>query len=271
MTIYNYELKNINIMKQKILTLLCFFTSICCSAQKSEFIYIENPLMPHFTYIMQDGLFYQINEEPSDNNTFGKVLMVSYEMMASFGADVEKPIGKVVIPTAIQNGEGDFADKYRIVFIDANFDDCDEITGVTFPENMRGVMIQGISFKNTKKLKNVKFPNAIPNMYLAPAFQGSGIEELTLPNGIKSIHHNTFENSKINKLVIPSSVNEINSTAFRNCINLSHVYLHAQTPPTIDGSEVLFTDKVTVHVPASSLKNYKNDTTWNNYNIVGDL
>ena len=259
-------------MKQKLLTLLCFFTSVCCYAQTSEFIYIENPLMPHFAYIMQDGLFYQINEEPSDNNTFGKVLMTSYSMMVSFGADVEKPTGKVVIPTAIQNGDGDFADKYRVVYISVNFDDCDEITSVIFPENLRGVMTHDFSFKNTKKLKNIKFPNTIPNMYLVhSAFQGSGIEELTLPNGIKSIYYDTFENSKINKLVLPSSINEINSTAFRNCANLSHVYLHAQTPPTIDGREVLFTDKVTIHVPANSLKDYKNDTTWNNYNIVGDL
>lgn len=261
-----------NILKQKLVILLFLLMDVCGYAQESEFIYVENPLMPHLTYIMKDGLFYQISEEPSDNNTFGKVLMTSYNYLKRMNADVDKPIGSLVIPTAIQNGEGDFADKYRVVYIDANFDNCDEITSVTFPENMKGILFQGFSFKNTTQLKCVKFPDSVSNMFVIPgAFQGSGIEELDLPNGIKSIPRDTFADSKISKITIPKSVSKIDNSAFRNCINLQHVYLYAQKSPQIDGNGSLFADKVTIHVSASFIENYKSDPMWSNYNVIGDL
>ena len=205
-------------MKQKLLALFLLVTSMCSYAQNSEFVYVENPLMPNFTYIMQDGLFYQIHEEPSDNNTFGKVLMVSYSRLKSYGAEVENPKGDIVIPTAIQNGDGDFADKYRVVYIDANFDDCDEITSIEFPKNV--IMLQGVSFKNTKNLKKIEWAS-IRNFPIFPNFEGSGIEEVVIPDGVKYIA--SFMGSKIKKINIPATVTEVRSNAFKDCSALSTV------------------------------------------------
>lgn len=218
-------------MKQRILMLLSVFLCAYTYAQNSEFTYVENPHMPHFTYVMQNGLFYQIYEEPSDDNTLGQVLLTSYSQLRRQEAEVTAPEGDIVIPTVIQNGDGDFADKYKVVYIDADFNDCEKITSITFPDNIRGVKVARVWVTNTKQLKRIIFKTGIPRLRLSTKdFKGSGIE---------------------------------------------HIYIHDQNPPKDffwqDSEHPIFTTDVKIHVPAEAIENYKNDSVWKMYNIIGDL
>lgn len=203
-------------MKAKLLSItMSLIMCFCVSAQNPEFNFIEQDELP-YTFIEQNGLIYQILEEPSEGNAFGKVSLYSW----TIGGDEYKYKGDIVIPTAIQNGDGDFADKYRVYALGYHlFDNCDELQSVTFPENRNGIYIYGQTFKNTPKLKSVKFPNPDKgpgafNSIDPEAFLNSGIEEIIIPEEVKSIGYDAFKGSKLKHITLPVSIKEIGDEAF---------------------------------------------------------
>ena len=77
-------------------------------------------------------------------------------------------------------------------------------------------------FYNSKYLKYINTPNTI-NEIEEGAFENSGIEEITIPEGVKVIPENAFKNCKNLKTVsIPESVINIQSTSFLNCPKLKY-------------------------------------------------
>lgn len=192
-----------------------FGTTINASAQQSEFTYIEQD-ESLAQLIEHNGLVYRISMEPTDENAFGRVVLVSWKL----AGEEYKYKGDIVVPTAIQNGDGEFADKYRVGAFDNNlFDDCDELTSVTFPENCKGITIYALSFKNTPKLKSVAFPKAGKgagafNCIHKEAFLNSGIEEITIPDGVVSVYYDAFKGSKLRRITLPASVRDIGPGAF---------------------------------------------------------
>lgn len=216
-------------MKQRILMLLSVFLCAYTYAQNSEFIFIEHNHFVGPPIIRQDGLYYSLLKEPSDNNTFGQALCLVGA--GHIAPELPEPEGDLIIPTVIQNGDGDFADKYRVVYIDALFNDCEKITSVTFPDNIRGVKVARVSFTNTKQLKRIIFKTGIPRLRLSAIdFKGSGIEHIYIhdQNPPKE-----FFSSKV--------------------------------------EHPIFTTDVKIHVPVEAIENYMNDPVLKMYNIIGDL
>ena len=200
-------------MKQKILALFLLLTSMYGYAQNTEFTFIETD--EPYTFIEKDGLVYMIAEEPTDNNSFGKVWFVSWQRVG----EEYKYKGDIVIPSEIQNGDGDFADKYRVVYICADFSDCEELTSVEFPD---GVKVQYLFFRNTKKLKKVKFPSNLKS--LNGSFLGSGIEEIVIPSSVKKIEMGVFQGCEnLTRIEIPNSVTSIGKCAFSGCASLASI------------------------------------------------
>lgn len=205
-------------MKNKVIIItLVLLSSFHLSAQNPDFNYIESDELDG-TFIEHNGLIFQIMQEPTENNAFGKVIICPWTV----GGEEFKYKGDIMIPKAIQNGDGDFADKYRVTALkDEMFDDCDELISVIFPEDMSGVLIHGFSFKNTTNLKSVKLPKTYkaPNKYKSKyldgrAFLNSGIEEITIPEGFDYIGELAFANSKLKNIDLPESLTGIGDGAF---------------------------------------------------------
>lgn len=200
-----------------ILIALVMLSCVLLSAQNPDFNYIESDDLDG-TFVEHNGLIFQIKQEPTENNSFGKVTICPWTV----GGEDYKYKGDIVIPKAIQNGDGDFADKYRVTTLeDGMFDDCDELTSVVFPEDMSGILIQGFSFKNTTKLKSVSLPKTYkaPTKYKSKylderAFLNSGIEEIIIPEGFEYIGNFAFAKSKLKKINLPESLTGIGDGAF---------------------------------------------------------
>ena len=209
-------------MKQKILALFLLLTSMYGYAQNTEFTFIETD--EPYTFIEKDGLVYMIAEEPTDNNSFGKVWFVSWQRVG----EEYKYKGDIVIPSEIQNGDGDFADKYRVVYICADFSDCEELTSVEFPD---GVKVQYLFFRNTKKLKKVKFPSNLKSLNCSftsigkCAFSGcASLASIEIPNSVTSIGEYAFSGcTSLASIEIPNSVTGIGEYAFYACTDLKNV------------------------------------------------
>ena len=86
--------------------------------------------------------------------------------------------------------------------IDLNaFRDCANLTSITFPEN-----------SNLKEIKN-------------SAFQGTGIEDISLPNNLEELGNLSFYNSKITNFTIPASVTTIGAGVFSLTPNLTTIII----------------------------------------------
>lgn len=130
---------------------------------------------------------------------------------------------------------------------DYMFANCKSLTSVTFSENGNLTKIGVCAFKNCKKLKSITFPDSVTSIG-AYAFEGSGLESITVTNGVTSIYGGEFigcteltsviiqdgvtslgdlmfrDCSKLTSIVIPDSVTEIGVSTFKNCSSLSAVY-----------------------------------------------
>lgn len=196
---------------------------IVSKGEELEFHYLTNTSEPG-KYFEYNGLIYKIVEEPTKSNGFGKVLLIHW----SIGGEEYKYKHHVVVPSVIQNGEGNFADKYIVAGILRTrtgmglFDDCDELISVEFPEEFMEDEIGyfDLSFKNTPNLKKVKLPKPKKDYWehlvsiATNAFVNSGIEEFDVPEGIKRICRGAFAGSHLKRITLPTTLEELHDEAF---------------------------------------------------------
>ena len=110
------------------------------------------------------------------------------------------------------------------------------------------------------------------------------LERVKLGNNIQSLseddwgYEHLFQNCKsLKSLILPGSINDIyNVYMFPNCDNLTDLYIHRPSSPTITwlGSSFGLSDpsKCTLHVPNGCKDNYKNHPVWSYFeNIVDDV
>ena len=94
-----------------------------------------------------------------------------------------------------------------------------------------------------------------------------------VPNGVETIAiQSFFKACMISALVLPSSLKQIQSNAIFQCYNLSDVYSHATSAPSLTDSSFDASVKFcTLHVPAGRISEYE-QKGWSMFaNIVDDL
>ena len=101
--------------------------------------------------------------------------------------------------------------------------------------------------------------------------QGIRQESYTIPDGVKFVFGNAFyQNKDLTTLILPSSTKAIYDKALCGCTNLKDVYCYAENAPV--GYYVFENTPIasaTLHVPASSVDEYKKSSTWKDFgNIV---
>ncbi len=96
-----------------------------------------------------------------------------------------------------------------------------EITSVHIPETVTD--IGGFVFDGCEELRHVRLPSGLRNMWQY-AFVRSGIEEIVLPAGVKTIVPFTFKDCrKLRKVVCNDDLEEICAWAFGGCDRLEEV------------------------------------------------
>lgn len=175
------------------------------------------------------------------------------------------------------------------------FQNCKSLKNV---ELGKVTSISDYAFKNCTSLENVVVPNSVETMgnvfcgcsKLKSIIIGTGLKKLNgsewgsdgmfsdcvklsnveiRSNVLTKIGANGFRNCRnLKKIELPASVTSISQNVFDGCSTLSHIYMNATTPPSIQSNT--FTDYETpmLHVPSSAKTAYTKADNWKNFTHV---
>ena len=88
-------------------------------------------------------------------------------------------------------------------------------------------------------------------------------KELRLFTGIRTFSNSFYENYYIAVLALSANVTNISGNAFRECANLHHIILLAETPPALSSNS--FNHNNLFYVPDDALEAYKSASVWSNH------
>lgn len=141
-----------------------------------------------------EGITYQIIKDVDETNTYGTVYVTISE-----GEEYE---GDIIIPNGVTNGDGEFADQYKVVGIDEQ------------------------AFADCLSLKTVTLSPSVSHIGVCAFLGSSNLEEVIIPEGnLKIIGDRAFMFCGIKRIIIPSSVTTIAQAAFSGCQRLEEVTL----------------------------------------------
>lgn len=88
-----------------------------------------------------------------------------------------------------------------------------------------GVTSIGIgAFRNCENLRCVTLPTTLESIGRC-AFEGTGLESITVPSKVKIIEENSFACSKLQRVILKRGVETLETYAFRKCQELQEVYI----------------------------------------------
>ena len=103
------------------------------------------------------------------------------------------------------------------------FSDCNKLGKITLPECLTKIGIS--AFLNCTSLKHITIPKSVTELGWG-SFSSSGLETLTIEDGLEIIPDDAFANTQLREVVLPSSITELGSQAFGGCPNLISVVLN---------------------------------------------
>ena len=164
---------------------------------------------------------------------------------------------------------------------DYTFSGCSSLTSVTIPNSVTS--IGGGAFSGCSSLTSVTIPNSVTSI---GGFSNCGLTSVTIPNSVTSINAGAFAycngltsvtipNSvthigedaflyceRLKSVTIGNSVKRIDDYAFSGCECLSDVYCLAENVPKTGSKSFENFEYMTLHVPASSIEEYKKYGPW---------
>ena len=153
---------------------------------------------------------------------------------------------------------------------DNAFRSCNNLTSVTIGENVSS--IGNYAFNLCSDLTSVTIGEGVKNIGNYAFMRCGSLTEATIPNSVTNIGNSAFRYcTALNTLTIGNSVNKIGSYAFANNTELADVTCLAEQIPTTSTNAFNSSnpENATLHVPASSIDNYKITAPWSNfYKIV---
>ena len=146
------------------------------------------------------------------------------------------------------------------------FYDCSGLTSIEIPNSVTS--IGGAAFRQCSGLTSVEIPNSVTSIGSNAFCNCTGLTSIEIPNSVTSIGSSAFSScSGLTSVTIGNSVTSIGSKAFADCAEISDVYCLAEKVPTTknDAFENSYPDYATLHVPASSIEEYKANTPWSSF------
>ncbi|MCH5306606.1 MAG: leucine-rich repeat domain-containing protein, partial [Prevotella sp.] len=152
------------------------------------------------------------------------------------------------------------------------FQYCSSLTSVNIPNSV--TTIGDYAFSYCSNLASLNIGTGITSISNY-AFADSGLMSIILPNNVIEIGEGAFEESpNVTNIVLGNAVEKIGSNAFANCKKLEDVYCYAIRYPSsvsYDAFNNSYIDYVTLHVPAQSVTQYRNQSPWSRFMDVVPL
>ena len=127
--------------------------------------------------------------------------------------DGQKCKGEVTVPDGIE------------VICENAFSAASEMSSIHLPDSL--TTIGSRAFAYTFALKNIEIPGSVSKIE-SSVFYNSGLESITLPEGIISIGWEAFSGcKKLTEITLPESLTTIANRAFYRCNNLNEIILPA--------------------------------------------
>ncbi len=105
-----------------------------------------------------------------------------------------------------------------------SFSDCSKLSSINFPEGLTA--IGSNAFLRCGALKQVTLPSTLTDF--EDAFVGSGIETVTLKQGITEISRNAFKDcSSLSTVNLPDGLATVGAGAFYDCSSISEIFIPA--------------------------------------------
>lgn len=119
----------------------------------------------------------------------------------------------------------------------AAFSGCTSLKEIKLPYSV--TTLSDNSFENTKSVESITLSPNITNIPFS-CFYGSGVCDLTIPNGIENIGKYAFKNcTNLEEVIIPDSVTELGYQSFAGCSGLKKVTIGKNVA---DKNALQFTD-----------------------------
>ena len=101
------------------------------------------------------------------------------------------------------------------------FTECKSLAEIEIPDSLEH--LGSYAFQDCKSLKHIDLPAKCINERSTNLFAGSGLESVSLEEGITIIPTGIFMGTNIKKIKIPSTVEKIHVNAFRGCTSLERL------------------------------------------------
>ena len=152
---------------------------------------------------------------------------------------------------------------------DQAFANCTKLTTVTIPDGVEKI---GSSFWSCEGLTEISVPGSVKTLSGSTFYGCRNLKTVTLAEGLETIGRMTFSSCRaIETITIPSTVKAIELMAFYGCTGIKEITSLNTVPPTC-ATDGMFEDflTATLHVPATSVDDYKAATSWKEFtNIEG--
>ena len=153
------------------------------------------------------------------------------------------------------------------------FEDCSNLSSVTFAEDSQLTSIGQGAFQACSKLSFINIPASVSSIEFDAFNKCRGLTTITIPEKVTSIGARTFSGcSNLTCITLPKNIRSIGSKAFDDCSELLDVYCYAEKVPSTntDAFNGSYPEYITLHVPASALNAYKTTAPWSSFgNIAG--
>lgn len=137
------------------------------------------------------------------------------------------------------------------------------IDGVLFDKNATILIICPDGKKG-----NYNVPSSVTKI-AEGAFSNSGIQSITIPNGVQEIESYAFYGcASLTSVIIPNSMTKIEEGAFGGTPSITDIFMLCTTPPSEVSSIVFFNKIKNLHVRRGCKEIYRN---WDNYDVFENI
>ena len=133
------------------------------------------------------------------------------------------------------------------------FAQCENLENLVFPNEVNSTKIQGYSFSECAKLKNIKLPNGISEINSYAFQKCSSLTDISIPSSVKVIGSYAFLNCEVleNVLIADYSIKEVSDSTFKECLNLKKIILPKGLTKISDFAFANNTSLTEVEIPES--------------------